>query len=168
MLIHFGINRDIATGHPNLLHGYGVLLHSTMLEPNKTSITVLLDTPDDLPARTLPGSTKKQEEYENYKHQLMLTWREKIPAILEKIGVHISESELIPGDVATKYTFERYTTMPDGAWYGIRGDQPKLHFKTPLRGVYLASASAVGFGGIETVMRSGIKCVNDIMKPNTI
>ncbi len=46
-------------------------------------------------------------------------------------------------DAATPKTFERYTSMPEGALYsfdqsvGVR----RPYFKTPIKGLYLASSS---------------------------
>jgi len=54
--------------------------------------------------------------------------------------------------------------MPEGAIYSF--DQSihtkRPYFKTPIKGLYLASASTFPGGGIEAVVISGIICANDI------
>ena len=56
--------------------------------------------------------------------------------------------------------------MPEGALYAYAFDQSidskRPYFKTPIRGLYLASASTFPGGGIEAVVISGIICANDI------
>jgi len=80
--------------------------------------------------------------------------------------------KLIPGlskhilvlDAATPKTFERYTLMPEGAIYSfdqsIKTRRP--YFKTPVKGLYLASALTFPGGGIEAVTIAGIICAHDI------
>ena len=54
--------------------------------------------------------------------------------------------------------------MPEGASYSF--DQSiefkKPYFKTPITGLYLASASTFPGGRIEAVIMSGMICANDI------
>ncbi len=163
VLIHFGVNKDLITSKPTLAHGYSMSLQ--LLEPGKTSIGVILDTPVDLPERTEAGSKKVRQEYKDYKEKLAQQWREKLPKVLKDVtGQNVTLDELIFGDVATKYTFERYTGMPDGAWYSLdRANEKKLYFKTPVHGLYIVGASSSG-GGIEAVMITAIKCAEDIMR----
>lgn len=157
ILIHFGINRDIFADNPlvpTLIHGRGISLQ--VLAPHKTSISILIDTPADLPAY-------RSDAYKTYKKQLMSEWREKLPKILQDaVGLEIKSEELVDGDVATKYTFERYTSMPEGAYYAFdRSNKKQLQSKTPVYGLYFVGASAGG-GGIEAVMVTGLKCARDI------
>jgi len=83
----------------------------------------------------------------------------KAEKIIPDLGKYI-----IIQDAATPKTFERYTSMPEGAIYAF--DQSintkRPYFKTPIRGLYLASASTFPGGGIEAVVISGIICANDI------
>ena len=81
----------------------------------------------------------------------------------EKTIPNLSQ-HIIVQDAATPKTFERYTSMPEGAIYAF--DQSigvkRPYFKTPIRGLYLASASTFPGAGIEAVVISGIICANDI------
>ncbi|MCL0086362.1 hypothetical protein M1N52_03790, partial [Thermodesulfovibrionales bacterium] len=67
-------------------------------------------------------------------------------------------------EAATPKTMERYTLIPEGALYSF--DQSvgvkRPHFKTPIKGLYIASASTFPGGGIEGSTISGIICANDI------
>ena len=67
-------------------------------------------------------------------------------------------------DAATPKTFERYTSMPNGALYCFdhSTDTKRPKFKTPIKGLYLASASSGYGGGIESVVITGILCSHDI------
>jgi all-trans-retinol 13,14-reductase len=99
--------------------------------------------------------------------------REYLEKKKEMAEALISKAEkVIPGlskhivvlDAATPKTFEYYTLMPEGAIYAF--DQSigvkRPYFKTPVKGLYLASASTFPGGGIEAVVISGIICSNDI------
>ena len=81
----------------------------------------------------------------------------------EKVIPGLSRHILIR-DAATPKTFERYTSMPEGAIYSF--DQSigtkRPYFKTPIKGLYLASASTFPGGGIEATVISGIICANDV------
>jgi all-trans-retinol 13,14-reductase len=74
------------------------------------------------------------------------------------------KEKILVKDAATPLTFERYTDMPEGAIYSI--DQSmgikRPYFKTPVKGLYLASASTFPGGGIEGVVISGMICANEI------
>jgi len=71
---------------------------------------------------------------------------------------------IVVRDAATPKTFERYTSMPEGAIYAF--DQSietrRPFFKTPIKGLYLVGASTFPGGGVEAVVISGIICANDI------
>jgi len=71
---------------------------------------------------------------------------------------------IVVRDAATPKTFERCTSMPEGAIYAF--DQSietrRPFFKTPVRGLYLVGASTFPGGGVEAVVISGIICANDI------
>lgn len=71
---------------------------------------------------------------------------------------------IIVQDAATPKTFERYTLMPEGAIHDFDQsiDTKRPYFKTPIRGLYLTSASTFPGGGIEAVVISGMICANDI------
>ena len=81
----------------------------------------------------------------------------------EKTIPNLSQ-HIVVKDAATPKTFERYTYMPEGAIYAF--DQSigvkRPYFKTPIKGLYLASASTFPGAGIEAVVISGMICANDI------
>lgn len=54
--------------------------------------------------------------------------------------------------------------MREGAIYAFDQliETKRPYFKTPVRGLYLASASTFPGGGIEVVVISGMICANDI------
>ena len=72
---------------------------------------------------------------------------------------------IIVQDAATPKTFERYTSMPEGALYAFDQsiDTRRPYFKTPVKGLYLASASTFPGGGIEAVVISGMICAYDML-----
>lgn len=67
--------------------------------------------------------------------------------------------------VLTPRSFENWCGAPAGACYGFDlsqgGSLPS--YKTPIRGLYLASASAQFGGGVEAVIMTGLTCAHDIM-----
>ncbi|RLG02800.1 MAG: all-trans-retinol 13,14-reductase, partial [Thaumarchaeota archaeon] len=99
------------------------------------------------------------EEYIRLKEALAEKLVEKAEKLIPNLSKHI-----VVMDAATPKTYERYTSMPEGAIYSF--DQSihtkRPYFKTPIRGLYLASASTFPGGGIEAVTISGIICANDI------
>jgi len=158
VLVHIGITRDVFAKNllPTIIHRGGGSISLQILAPNKTSVSIILATPDDLPISS-------SSQYAQYETTVLREWREKLPMILhDELGLTIKPKELVVGDVATKYTFEQYTLMPEGAFFAFdNANKKKLQFKTPVPGLYLASASAGG-GGIEAVMMVGLKCARDI------
>ena len=54
--------------------------------------------------------------------------------------------------------------MPEGAIYAFdqSTETRRPYFKTPIRGLYLASASTFPGGGVEAVVIAGTICANDI------
>jgi all-trans-retinol 13,14-reductase len=99
-------------------------------------------------------------EYAKFKEEKAKTVLERA----EKIFPHLREHLCCETDVSTPRTFERYTSMPEGAVYGfdqsLRARFP--HYKTPIRGLYLASASAPSGAGISAVAKAGIVCAEDL------
>ena len=79
-------------------------------------------------------------------------------SVIPELSKHI-----IARNVVTPYTFERSFLMPEGANYGfdLRTPKPLLQ-KSPIKGLYLASAST-RMGGVEAVIRAGIWARNDII-----
>jgi all-trans-retinol 13,14-reductase len=98
-------------------------------------------------------------EYTKFKEEKAKTILERA----EKIFPHLREHVCVM-DVSSPRTFERYTFMPEGAVYGfdqsLRSRFP--HYKTPILGLYLASASAPSGAGICAVAKAGIICAEDL------
>ena len=107
----------------------------------------------DTPASGTPA-------YARYKEELITGTIAKLEKVIPGIGAHI-----IVKDVITPRTFEHYTSMPEGAIYSF--DQSKgskrPYFKTPIKGLYSASASTLPGGGVEAVVASGFICAQDIL-----
>ena len=80
----------------------------------------------------------------------------KAEGIIPDLSKHI-----IVQDAATPKTFERYTSIAIYAFDQSIGVK-RPYFKTPIKGLYLASASTFPGGGIEAVVISGIICAHDI------
>ncbi|MBA5942301.1 MAG: all-trans-retinol 13,14-reductase, partial [Methanophagales archaeon] len=91
----------------------------------------------------------------NLAQELLEKVEKVLPDLRQKISVQ---------DVATPKTFERYTSIPEGAIYvfdqSVGAERP--YFKTPVKGLYLVGASTFPGGGIEAVVISGVICANDI------
>ncbi|MDI6886791.1 MAG: all-trans-retinol 13,14-reductase, partial [archaeon] len=119
----------------------------------KASITILTGADyHDFPERETGEYSKKKREFA----EVLIQKAEKVIPDLSK--------HIIVQDATTPKTFERYTSMPEGALYSF--DQSigtkRPYFKTPIKGLYLASASTFPGGGIEAVVISGMICANDI------
>jgi len=159
-MVFLGVDMDL-TKYPtiiqNLDDGYSIVINSNAdpdLAPRgKASVTIMtLANYHDYPHR----NTK---EYLEKKRKDTETLIQKAEKIIPNLSKHI-----VIKDSATPKTFERYTSMPEGAIYSF--DQSintkRPYFKTPIRGLYLASASTFPGGGIEAVVISGIICAHDI------
>jgi len=159
-MLFLGVDMDLSDYpvlNKNLDDGYEVVINSnadpTLAPRGKASVTILkLANYYDFPKR----GTK---EYLEKKKELAEKLVGKAEGIIPGLSKHI-----IVQDAATPKTFERYTSMPEGAIYAF--DQSigvkRPYFKTPIRGLYLASASTFPGGGIEAVVISGIICAHDI------
>jgi len=159
-MVFLGVDMDLSnypTLIKNLDEDYEIVINSNA-DPNlapkgKASITILTDANYyDFPERGTEEYSKKKGEMA----EMLIQKAEKaIPGLNKYIIVQ---------DAATPKTFERYTSMPEGALYSF--DQSigvkRPYFKTPIKGLYLASASTFPGGGIEAVVISGIICANDI------
>jgi len=141
----------------NLDDGYHLLINSnadpTLAPKGKASVTIITSANyHDFPER----GTK---EYLQKKRDLAEELIKKAEKAIPNLSKHI-----IVQDAATPRTFERYTSMPEGAIYAF--DQSigvkRPYFKTPVKGLYLVGASTFPGGGIEAVVMSGIICANDI------
>jgi len=158
-MVFLGVDMDLS-GYPtiieNLDEGYSIAINSNdsgLAPKGKASITILTGVNYyDFPER----GTKEYLEKKRAFVELLIKKAEKIIPNLSK--------HIIVQDAATPKTLERYTSMPEGAIYAF--DQSintkRPYFKTPIKGLYLASASTFPGGGIEAVVISGILCANDI------
>ncbi len=159
-MVFLGVDMDLSeypTLIENLDEGYSIVINSNadpgLAPEDKASITILTGANYyDFPERGTEEYLKKKKEFT----RMLIRKAEKaIPGL----GRHI-----IIQDAATPKTFERYTSMPEGAIYAF--DQSintrRPYFKTPVKGLYLTGASTFPGGGIEAVVISGIICANDI------
>ncbi|PUA31322.1 MAG: all-trans-retinol 13,14-reductase [Candidatus Terraquivivens tikiterensis] len=159
-MVFLGVDMDLS-GYPtiveNLDEGYSIAINSnadpSLAPRGMASVTIL--TPanyHDFPERWTKEYSEKKKEF-----------AETLIKKAERVIPNLSE-RIIVQDAATPKTFERYTSMPEGAIYAF--DQSigtkRPYFKTPVKGLYLASASTFPGGGIEAVVISGIICSNDI------
>lgn len=148
---------DYPTTIHNLDDNYALIISSntdpTFAPEGKASIMLLGDANyHDFPER----GTKEYLEKKNKLAEILI---QKAEQIIPNLSKHI-----IVQDVATPKTFERYTSMPEGALYSFDQsiETKRPYFKTSIKGLYLAGASTFPGGGIEPVVISGIICANDI------
>lgn len=159
-LTFLGVDMDLSE-YPTLINnlddGFGLVINSnadpSLAPKGKSSLTILTNARYfDFPER---GTLEYLKMKKDFAEKLIKKAERVIPNLSEKIIVQ---------DEATPKTFERYTFMPEGAIYSF--DQSKgvkrPYFKTPIKGLYLASASTFPGGGIEAVVISGMICANDI------
>ncbi|MCD6591849.1 MAG: NAD(P)/FAD-dependent oxidoreductase [Thaumarchaeota archaeon] len=149
--------RDYPSIIVNLDNGYYLVINSnadpSLAPEGKASITILTE------ANYYDFPERGTREYIKLKRMLAEKLIEKAEKIIQGLIKHI-----VVMDIATPKTYERYTSMPEGAIYSF--DQSiytkRPYFKTSIKGLYLASASTFPGGGIEAVTISGIICANDI------
>jgi len=159
-MVFLGVDMDLSnypTLIKNLDEGIDIVINSnadpSLAPEGKASVTILAGANyHDFPERGTEEYLKKKRRMA----EMLIQKAEKvIPGLSRRIIVQ---------DAATPKTFERYTSMPEGALYSF--DQSigtkRPYFKTPIKGLYLASASTFPGGGIEAVVISGIICANDI------
>ena len=161
-IVFLGVDMDLS-GYPTLIEnlddGYSIVISSnadpSLAPKGKASVTILtLANYYDFPER----GTKEYLEKKRKFAEMLIKKAEKIIPNLSKY--------IIVQDAATPKTFERYTSMPEGAIYAFDQsiDTRRPYFKTPVRGLYLASASTFPGGGIEAVVISGMICTYDICR----
>ena len=159
-LVFLGVDMDLSN-YPmiieNLDEGISIVINSnadpSLAPKGKASITILTGANyHDFPER---GTEEYLEKKREFADALIKKAEKVIPGLSRHILIR---------DAATPKTFERYTSMPEGAIYSF--DQSigtkRPYFKTPIRGLYLASASTFPGGGIEAAVISGIICANDV------
>jgi all-trans-retinol 13,14-reductase len=159
-MVFLGVDMDLSK-YPTLIknidEGYDIVINSnadpSLAPQGKASITILtLANYQDFPERGTDEYIRKKQEYS----EALIRKAEKVIPDLSK--------HIVVKDAATPKTFERYTSMPQGAIYSF--DQSigikRPYFKTPIKGLYLVGASTFPGGGIEAVTISGIICAHDI------
>lgn len=161
-MVFLGVDMDLSD-YPTLIKDldgdYEIVINSNA-DPNlapegnaSACITILTD------ANYYDFPERGTEEYSRKKEKMAEMLIHKAEKAVPGLSSHI-----IVRDAATPKTFERYTSMPEGALYSF--DQSigvkRPYFKTPIKGLYLASASTFPGGGIEAVVISGIICANEI------
>ncbi|MHC1569075.1 MAG: phytoene desaturase family protein, partial [Candidatus Syntropharchaeia archaeon] len=159
-MVFLGVDMDLSD-YPTIIEdldeGYSIVINSSadpsLAPKGKASVTILTGMNyNEFPER----GTKEYLEKKRELAELLIKRAEKIIPNLSK--------HIVVQDTATPKTFERYTSMPEGAIYSF--DQSintkRPCFKTPVRGLYLANASTFPGGGIEAVVISGTICANDI------
>ncbi len=159
-MVFLGVDTDLS-GYPTIIEyldeGLNIVISSnadpSLAPRGKASVTILTGANYyDFPER---GTKEYLEKKKEFAERLIKKAEKVIPGLSKHVVVQ---------DAATPKTFERYTSMPEGAIYAfdqsIRTKRP--YFKTPIKGLYLAGASTFPGGGVEAVIISGIICANDI------
>lgn len=159
-MVFLGVDMDLSeypTLIDNLDEGISIVINSnadpSLAPKGKASITILTGVSYyDFPERGTREYLEKKREY------LEIIIKKSLK-VIPNLNSHI-----IVKDAATPKTFERYTSMPEGAIYSFdqSTETKRPYFKTPIKGLYLASSSTFPGGGIEAVVISGIICANDI------
>ena len=159
-MVFLGVDMDLSdypTIIENLDEAYSIAINSNAdpgLAPRgKASVTILMG------ANYYDFTERGIEKYLGKKRAFAEFLIKKAEKIIPDLSKHI-----VVQDAATPKTFEKYTSMPEGAIYAFDQsiDTKRPYFKTPIKGLYLASASTFPGGGIEAVVISGIICANDI------
>ncbi len=159
-MVFLGVDMDLSN-YPTLIHnldeGYGITINSnadSALAPKgKASLTIIiLANYNNFP----PRNTK---EYKKLKEKLAQQLIKKAEKVIPNLSKHVTVQ-----DTATPKTFERYTSMPQGAIYAFHQSKEtkRPHYKTPIKGLYLSSASTFPGAGIEAVTIAATICANDI------
>jgi all-trans-retinol 13,14-reductase len=159
-MVFLGVDMDLSS-YPTIIVDLDSEIHITInsnadpsLAPKgKASVTITtLANYHDFPER---GT----REYVEKKRKLAEEIIQKAEKVIPGLSKHI-----VVQDAATPKTFERYTSMPEGAIYSFDQsiDTKRPYFKTPVKGLYLVGASTFPGGGIEAVVISGTICANDI------
>ncbi len=159
-LVSLGVDMNLSE-YPTLIENLdeeiSIVINSnadqSLAPKGKASVTILTGANyHDFPER-------ETKEYLEKKKGFTETLIKKAEKVIPDLSKHI-----LVQDAATPKTFERYTSMPEGAIYSF--DQSigtkRPYFKTPIKGLYLAGASTFPGGGIEATVISGIICANDI------
>jgi all-trans-retinol 13,14-reductase len=159
-MVFLGVDMDLKnypTIIDNMDESFGIVINSnadpSLAPSHKSSVTIITG------ANYYDFLELGTKEYLEKKKRIAESLIRKAEQIIPNLSSHI-----IVQDAATPKTFERYTSMPEGAIYSFDQsvDTKRPYFKTPIKGLYLASASTFPGGGIEAVVISGMICANDI------
>ncbi len=144
--------------------GVGITIYDNLFKgysnPGKSTISIMCLT-DFAPWG------KYEKNYFNNEKQAYNKEKERIAKhFIERV-----EQKLIPGlsnmvevmEIGTPLTNMFYTQNPEGAIYGFDRDMPHLKSRTPIKGLYLASAWSHG-GGYTPVMMAGRKTAEFVLK----
>lgn len=105
---------------------------------------------------------KRDKEYVRAKRALA----EVLIGKVEKIVPGLSGS-IVVSEMATPFTFERYTGATGGAWYdGVypAGRPHKgLKAKTPIKGLYLTGTKAFAGGGMPPAIVDGVQAARCVL-----
>lgn len=100
-----------------------------------------------------PGSS----DYEHYTQKIAQEAIERAEKVIPGLSAHIKVKRFM-----TPYDFEKAVLMPKGAIYGFASSSGRPCFKSPIKGLYLASATSGG-GGVVGVVFAGLATYHDIM-----
>jgi len=146
-MVFLGVDIDLSnypTLIKNLDEGYEIVINSNA-DPNlaprdKASMTILTG------ANYHVFPERGTEEYSKKKKEMAAILIQKAEKVIPDLSKRI-----IVQDAATPKTFERYTSIPEGALYifdqSIETKRP--YFKTPIKGLYLTGASTFPGGGLK-------------------
>lgn len=159
VLVNLGVDIDLSafgTFFKNIdKHVYLIIRSNSdpSLAPRgKTSLSILWKA--DYKEFPQPGSAVYDDYVQHVADQAIKNTESVIPAISKHI---------VARNVVTPYTFEQTFLMPEGAIYGFDARTPKPFLaKSPIKGLYLASASSK-LGGVEAVIMAGIWVRNDVV-----
>lgn len=158
--VHLGVDEDLSQ-YPAIIRNKDNQLNFTnssrndpTVAPAGKSAVIIRE-----PARYEDFLNRSQADYEHYVQQ-------RSKALIEKWSTHVPElahSRIIE-TVLTPPVFEELDGMPQGAVYGFDTSYlaHRPYFKSPIRGLYLASATSGG-PGVADVVTNGILCYNDIV-----
>lgn len=165
-VVNLGVDLDLSKlpSHITLLdqnHSFTLVVNSSedpsLAPKRKASITIFCkgkysETP-------LSGTP----EYVRFKEKIAEKAIIQAEKVIPELRVHI-----VLKDIITPRSLEHFTSMPKGALYAFEqsGKEERPFFKTPIKGLYLASSSTLPGGGIESVVVSGFRCAQDILSSN--
>jgi all-trans-retinol 13,14-reductase len=138
-MVFLGVDMDLSA-YPTIIVNLDEELHVVVnsnadpsLAPEcKASVTIMtLANYHDFPER---GTEEYLEKKRARAEELIKKAEKVIPGLSKYVVVQ---------DAATPKTFERYTSMPEGAIYSFDQSMEtrRPYFKTPIRGLYLVGAS---------------------------